>query len=525
MKKRGYLLLFVLSLIFYFAVSLLQHTPGYMDASYYYTTGKLVANGQTTEPFLWNYLAEPDSAKLPIFSYWMPLAGLLAGLPIWISKVQTFAVARIPFILLAALIPVLCLIFARRFTQNRVIPWVAAAFGLLGGYYLPYLTIPETFTPFFVLGAVFFLLSFDLFEKRSDKKVWKWLLLGATAGFMHLCRADGVVWLGGAIMVCLFAFERKDWNARQFILWVGAILVGYLVVMAGWFVRNLVVYQAFFPSGSNFTLWMKEYNDLFSYPAAMLTLSTWLAQGWTAILSARLDALLTNLQTIVGIIGGIVLFPFLAVGFWNMRREKIVIITLVLFFVLFGMMSFIFPFAGSRGGFFHSASAFQVFFWAISAYGFEVSVRWIAEKRHWQVKKSIPLLGSTLVLVFTIVSGLSLTIKIIGLTDLSTGWDKPSENYQLVDSYLRQKTGDADSRVMVNDSPGFYAATGRVAIQEAKADLTTIAQMFSKYQVKYLLVGKDHLPTLDAFYTSKADQTNFKFIGTNGDYVIYEYLQ
>jgi hypothetical protein len=189
------------------------------------------------------------------------------------------------------------------------------------------------------------------------------------------------------------------------------------------------------------------------------------------------------------------------------------------------MMSFIFPFAGSRGGFFHSASAFQVFFWAISACGFEISVRWIAEKRHWQVKKSIPLLGSTLVLVFAIISGLSLMIKIIGLTDLSTGWDKPSENYQLVDSYLRQKTGDADSRVMVNDSPGFYAATGRVAIQEAKADLTTIAQMFSKYQAKYLLVGKDHLPALDAFYKSKADQTNFKFIGTNGDYVIYEYLQ
>lgn len=525
MNKRNVFLLYIICVAFFFCISLLQKTTGYMDASYYYETGKLIASGQTNEPFLWNYLNNPSSANSPIFSYWMPLAGLLASIPMAISGYQTFAIARISFVLLAGLSPVFCLIFAQKFTQNKIIHMMAAAFGLFGGYYLPYLTITETFTPFLILGAIFLLQSMNLLEPQAENRLWKWVLLGLTAGAMHLCRADGILWLGGAILVCLSSLMNKNWNIKLFLGRSASILLGYLVFMAGWLIRNLTVYHSIFPIGSNLTLWMTEYNDLFSYPASLLTPERWASAGMQNLLSVRWEALLTNLQSVIGILGGIILFPFLLVGFWKLRKKKIVQFAGLMFILLLFVMSIIFPFAGSRGGFFHSASAFQIFFWAISAYGFEVSISWIAAKRHWQVEKSIPLLGSTLVLVFALISGLSMTIKIAGLTDLSPVWDGAATKYQKLDQFLSQKTGDSDSRVMINDSPGFYVATGRVAIQEANTDLSTIEEMFRKYEVNYFLIGKDHLPTLNALYNSDKDQEHFRFIGRNGDYVIYEYLQ
>ncbi|MEA5078383.1 MAG: hypothetical protein VB013_07415 [Anaerolineaceae bacterium] len=525
MKNRGAFFLFAFSLAFYIGVSLLQKTPGYMDASYYFATGTQIATGQTNEPFLWNYLNSPETAKAPIFSYWMPLAGLLAAIPMAICGIHSFQVARVLFIILAALIPVFCFLFVKKFTENKVIHWMAAAFGLLGGYYLPYLTLTETFTPFFVLGGIFFWLTFDLVKRDTANPYWKWLLLGGIAGLMHLCRADGILWLGGAFLVCLVGTDWRKWRVGQLFSKFGLVALGYLLILAGWFLRNILVYHALFPIGSNLTLWMTEYNDLFVYPASILTPDRWVASGIQALLSVRSEALLTNLQSVVGIIGGIVLFPFLVAGLWKLRHEKVVQFALFMFLLLLILMSFVFPFAGSRGGFFHSVSAFQILFWAISAYGFEVSIRWIAAKRKWQVKKSIPLLGSTLVLVFAIISSLTLYIKIAGLTDLSTGWDRPFANYQRVDAFLRQETGDAGSRVMVNDSPGYFVATGRETIQEANADIATLGDMFSKYELKYLLIGKDHLPSLDELYQTTETFGKFKFIGKEGEYVIYAFLQ
>jgi hypothetical protein len=496
-----------------------------MDASYYFATGKLIAAGQTNEPFLWNYLNNPASASSPIFSYWMPLAGLLAGLPLTISGQATFSIARIPFILLAGMIPLLCLLFAQKFTQNKIIQWMSAAFGLLSGYYLPYVTITETFTPFMILGAIFLLLSISLLEAQTENRLWKWLFLGMTAGAMHLCRADGIIWLGGAILVGLSSLVKKNWNTNLIPGRTLMVFLGYLMLMAGWFIRNVVVYHAIFPIGSNLTLWMTEYNDLFRYPASVLSPERWFSTGIQNLFSVRWEALLTNLQSFIGIVGGIVLFPFLLVGLWKLRRQKAVGFAIFMFVALLFLMSFVFPFAGSRGGFFHSASAFQILFWAISAYGFEVSIYWIAAKRHWQVNKSIPLLGSTLVLVFAIISGLSITIKVVGLTNLSPAWESATAKYQMLDQFLSQTIGDADSRVMINDSPGFYVATGRPAVQEANTSLPSVEEMFRKYEVKFLAIGKDHLPALDGLYESKSDLDHFIYTGSDGDYVIYEYLQ
>src|SRR4051794_17966903 len=81
-RQRDLLLLFVLGLIVNGAVAAVVAQPGYIDAYYYFNGGTFIAQGQWTEPYLWNYVAPPPMLPTPAFGYWQPLASMLAALGI-----------------------------------------------------------------------------------------------------------------------------------------------------------------------------------------------------------------------------------------------------------------------------------------------------------------------------------------------------------------------------------------------------------------------------------------------------------
>ena len=61
-------------------VSIFQDAPGYMDADYYYAIGLRLNRGYGfSEPFLWNYLDNPNGIPHPSNTYWMPLPSVLAS--------------------------------------------------------------------------------------------------------------------------------------------------------------------------------------------------------------------------------------------------------------------------------------------------------------------------------------------------------------------------------------------------------------------------------------------------------------
>ena len=90
--SRWYLFfLAALGLAVYLLVAVFQHTPGYMDAEYYYAGGLRLAGGDGfTEPFIWNYLDNPPGLPHPSHTYWMPLASLVAYLGIGCRARRSF---------------------------------------------------------------------------------------------------------------------------------------------------------------------------------------------------------------------------------------------------------------------------------------------------------------------------------------------------------------------------------------------------------------------------------------------------
>ena len=81
MNWRHYLVLFVIGLAVPFAVSRYQSLPGYMDADYYFAGGIQLATGKGfTEPYIWNYLSDPQTLPTPSHTYWMPLASIVSAI-------------------------------------------------------------------------------------------------------------------------------------------------------------------------------------------------------------------------------------------------------------------------------------------------------------------------------------------------------------------------------------------------------------------------------------------------------------
>ena len=152
-----------------------QTQPNYMDATYYLVGGQRLAQGYGfTDPYVWHYLDRPTALPHPSHLYWMPLPSILVAVSQTIFGVN-YRAAQIPFVLLAAVLPVLAYLIASRISGVRRHAWIAALLTIFSPFYLPYWGVPESFTPFAVFGAL------ALYWACAETK-WKWLAAGACAG-------------------------------------------------------------------------------------------------------------------------------------------------------------------------------------------------------------------------------------------------------------------------------------------------------------------------------------------------------
>ncbi len=99
-----------------------------------------------------------------------------------------FLSARIGFILMAALAPLVTASLAYRITQRRQLALIAGFLAIFSGYYLPFIVTTDNYSVYMLLGALYFL----ALDKLTLPKT---ILLGLLAGFINLARGDGLLWL------------------------------------------------------------------------------------------------------------------------------------------------------------------------------------------------------------------------------------------------------------------------------------------------------------------------------------------
>jgi hypothetical protein len=541
MKPRQYLILFILGFLVILVTASFQAWPGYMDADYYYANGARLAGGDGfTEPFLWNYLDDPQGIPHPAFAYWMPLASFIAFASMKVSGITGFNAARGGFMLLGAFIPPLTAALAYSFTQNQRDGILAGILAAISGFYLPFFATSDTFTPYMLLGGLFFLiLTWDYQKASLRRSLLVPFLLGLIAGLMHLARTEGILWI-------LLAFGGLYWSSRSDInpdpsyhetgresgggviigfrgsTRFGLVILGYLIVMGPWMVRNFLVFGTPLSPGGSRVLWLTHYDELFAYPASILNPANWWSSGIAEILRARLDALGQNLQTILAVQGEIFLFPLMVVGAWQRRHDLRLRVALLALILTLLVMTVVFPFAGSRGGLFHAGAAWQPLFWALVPVGFESFLSWGGRVRGWHREQARKIFSIGIVGLALLLTGLIAQKQLFGGSFPQSAWDRVEIAYQNLEADLRAAGIGSQEIVLVNNPPGYYVATGRSAIYTPFGDQQNLIAAAQRYGAHFLLLEKDHPEGLNDLYNHPGDRPGLDYLFTSQEIHVFE---
>ena len=157
MNLRYYAALYLVNIALMVGIASQESSPGYMDADYYYANGLRIATiGDWSEPFIWNYLGDPQAIPHPAFSYWMPLAGIVSAFGIKLTGLSNFWGARFGFILIAGCLAPLTSHLAFTFSPHKWAALLAGGIALFSGFYFAYLTTTETFALYMIFGNIFF---------------------------------------------------------------------------------------------------------------------------------------------------------------------------------------------------------------------------------------------------------------------------------------------------------------------------------------------------------------------------------
>jgi hypothetical protein len=515
MKRRHYILLFFAGLLVPFLVSRFQSVPGYMDADYYFAGGVQLAQGKGfTEPYIWNYLDDPQGLPHPSHTYWMPLASIISAAGMWLSGQTTYAAGRLPFILLSAFVPVLTAALAFDLSRQPRLALTSGLLAVFSMYYAPVLPVPENYAIFMLLGGAFLLLV-----PRSQ--AWIPLALGALAGAMTLARSDGLLWLGLAGLAVVWksapSFRLSRAKAGQVIRAGVLVVLGYLLIMGGWHYRNFRMFGSLMPPGGGRLLWLETYNQTFSYPASNITREAFLTAGFSAALEDRLAALSWNAGTALAPQGGIFLLPFILIGLWSLRKELRTKIAVSGWLILFLVMTLVFPFAGTRGSFLHAGAAFQPYWWAAAPVGLEVVIA-AARRRGMFDENARVIFPGMLVLLA------ALTTVYLPASRL-TSWGAEARLYAEVEKRLLEDRASLEVGVIVINPPGYYLQSGRPAIGLPYGDEEVILQVAQKFGAGYLVLEKDGtFEAIRDLYDHPQAHPSFFFVGEVNDAKIYRIL-
>ncbi len=520
MTRRHYALLFMLGLIVTCAVAFFQAVPGYMDADYYFAGGlRLVQGHGFTETYLWNYLDDPQSLPHPSHAYWFPLASMLAATGMFLTGQHTFLAGRLGFILVAALIPAVTAGLAYSLSSRRDVAIISGLLAVFPSYQTPFMPTTDNFGLFMLLGGLFFILF-----NRSDKK--SVFALGLVAGLMNLARSDGLLWLVvGFFGLFLKLYKDKHSGAPAtpfsllpfYFLLISIFTAGYLLIMAPWIARNLSVFGVPLTPGGSHVLWMTDYSDTFAYPADRVNMQTWLAAGWQSALDARWGAFVLNFENTFAAQGGILLFPFILIGLWQLRAELRVRLAVLAWFGLFALMTLAFPFAGSRGAFFHAGAAFQPLWWAAAVPGLDF-LTLTARRRGWFTPHAFVLFRLMLVAVMAF-----LTVFLVYTRVIQTDWAEFDHAYRHAEQILLENGASAQDTVVAANSPGYFVVTGRSAVTVPSENPAVLQTLVQRFHARYLVLEEKYFPdSFKSVYDFPQSQPGLKYLGGFGEVRIYE---
>jgi hypothetical protein len=514
--RQQTIILLIVGLGISLTAGVLINHPGYMDAQYYFVTGEQLADRfGFQEPFIWNYLSNPDSIPHPSHGYWMPLTSIIAAIPMSLLGL-TFRAAQLPFVLLSVLLPLLTAFFSYKINQDSSAAFFAGLLAAAPGFFLPFFLTTDMFILYAWIGT---LLLWSLHLTSRKKATIPWLASGICVGLAHLARADGLLFVFP--LLYFLAGERISLWKKGFLA-----LAGYFLVMTPWFVRNLGIYGSVLPPGTQSALWLRSYEDLFRYPASDLSPGYLLEENLGKLLLVRFSALWTNLQRVLAENGLVFVLPIMILGIVDRWKLRIVRAGVLYWSVLILVMSFVFPFAGAQGGIFHSSAALMPMLWMLTPFGLRKGVAWVGERRGWDIPNATINFGWILIVLAAIFTSGIFLQRVLNLNQPGARWASDYQTFSTLNETLVELNPHPQV-VMVNNPPGFYSVTGINSVVVPSGGLSALKSALSDFRVDYLILDRNHPSDLSELYMRQSTPEWLLFVeevdvGGSGPVLIFQ---
>jgi 4-amino-4-deoxy-L-arabinose transferase-like glycosyltransferase len=388
-----------------------------------------------------------------------------------------------------------------RLTGEIRVARLSATLTLFSGFFMPYWIQPDTFALFGLIGAVTLILL-GVGRARPERGRWMWAAAGLGSGLAHLTRADGVLFLIVGVCVAIYPEPERGWRLTQGVMFrVGALILGYLVIMSSWFARNLTVIGTPLPTGGIQTVFMRDYAEIVNYPP-IISPTDFLNWGVGNILNSRIQALIGQgvaetgvLWTFFVVEGMILLTPFMLIALWRRRLNPFLSAFILYAVGLHLAMSVVFALPGTRGGLLHSAAALIPFWMVLGAIGLFDTIQWAARKRRWRVEGARQVFGGALSCYALL---LSINIFIGSVPRMQSS----GRDYQALRDLF-----PSNSVVMVNDPPAFYYHTGQRGVVVPNTSLTILPTVLNRFGVTHILLDRSRTDGLAPLYTGQVTLT------------------
>lgn len=313
MTTRTKLMLIVLS-AFAFRVlmaALFVRFPGIADSSHYTNMALRLLDGQGfTIDYIWQFNVPPASLIHPE-DHWMPLAAVLAALPMALFRGAEGVfnpASLLLFMIAGALLPVIAFWAARQLKLSDQ----AALFTAGAAAFLPELVLNSVRTDTTVPTALFAGVAVLAFIEGARRGGARWYALsGVMTALAYLTRSDALLLFPGFFVWGVLAWwaGRRGWIERPRLRWSWLVPLVALLAVSPWLARN---WQAFGALGSPETADMFFFTDNLDHYAfgRDFTLQTMLAAQTPAqLIGKRLFETVAGVKLFFVMLGG-----FLAVA-------------------------------------------------------------------------------------------------------------------------------------------------------------------------------------------------------------------
>ena len=400
---------------------------------------------------------------------------------------------------------------------------LAAIWMAFAGFYTVFWVTLDSFALFAVVAG---LALYAAGRGLRDGRVAWFVLAGGFAGLAHLTRADGPLVLVAVLLaLCVLAWRRPPERGR---LLRAALVasIAYLVVVFPWLYRNWRETGFLMGSGGTQALFLRDYDELFSY-GRELSFTSYLEWGWSAILQSKLQGLWFGVQNLLVVNLMIFLTPFAAWGLWVWRKRSELLPFVLYAALVYLSMTLLFTYPGMRGGLLHSSTALLPWLFAAAACGLREFIRFMAAHRSgWNPDTAYRFFFVAFILLAALLSGFLFLNNVSGRSGQNPPWNERNTVYIEVGEWLAQNHRDV-APVMVNNAPAFYYFVHRPALSIPNEAPDTVIEAARRYGVEYLVLEADHPAPLKALYEGRETIAGMELVAglTPGESVKIYYLE